>query len=145
MRLIFPRWSQQHKKNHIRSWLTTWNSRKRLPTSLFRKRVFWYHCRLAHWTVYFPATSDRWCLHQRFVILTASPSRESFSTNTTSHIIPPWRSVPSLQLGCQQFPNESIGRSDGQNFPPLSLELNPLDYQLWSYMHLWRMHATWRR
>lgn len=135
---------KQKKITFMRSWLTTWNCRKRPPTSLFRKRVAWYHCRLAQWTVYFPATSDRWCLHQLFVTLTILPSTESFSTNTTSHIIPPWRSAPLLQLGCQQFPNERIGRSDGENFPPLSLELNPLDYQLWSYMQLWCTHATWR-
>jgi hypothetical protein len=81
--------------------------------------VVWCHCRLAHWTVYFPATSDRWCLHQHFFILTTSTSRESFSADTMSHIIPSWRSTPLLQVGCQHFQNGWVGRSDRQNCPPV--------------------------
>ena len=34
----------------------------------------------------------------------------------------------------REFPNRWIGRGGAQNWPPLSSDLNPLDYHVWDYM-----------
>jgi len=33
-----------------------------------------------------------------------------------------------------KFPNQWIGRGGAQNWPPWSLDMNPLDYHVWGYM-----------
>jgi hypothetical protein len=33
-----------------------------------------------------------------------------------------------------KFPNQWIGRSGAQNWPPRSPDLNPLDYHVWGYV-----------
>jgi len=42
------------------------------------------------------------------------------------------------ESGCQylnqKFPNRWIGRSDTQNWPPRSPDLNPSNYHVWGYM-----------
>jgi len=49
----------------------------------------------------FSATSDRWYLRQRFATWTATTLREGSSTNTTSDVLPAWRSATSFQSGHQ--------------------------------------------
>ena len=54
-----------------------------------------------HWSVHFPATSDRWYLRQLFARWTSSTLRECSSTNTTTDILPAWHSTSLFQSGRQ--------------------------------------------
>jgi len=90
------------------------NCWKQLPISLFHKCVVWCHWWSTHWSVHFPATSDRWYLHQHFARWTASTLRECSSTNTMTDVQPACWSATSFQSGCQavsesKVPNRWIG------------------------------------
>lgn len=47
---------------------------------------------------------------------------------------PPHFSQVVRQYLNQQFPNQWIGHSSAQNWPPRSLDLNPLHYHVWCYV-----------
>jgi len=48
--------------------------------------------------------------------------------------VPPHFSQVVRQYPNHKFPNRWIGRGGAQNWPPLSPDLNPLDYHVWGYM-----------
>ena len=47
---------------------------------------------------------------------------------------PPYFSEVVRQYLNHKFPNYWIGHGVAQNWPPQSLDLNPLDYHMWGYM-----------
>jgi hypothetical protein len=72
---------------------------------------------------------------------TVSHLRDSSSTNTTSDMLPPWQSAPLTRSCLQAAFLVRIRRSYAWNWPPLSPDLNPLDYHVRAAWKLFVVYA----
>ena len=93
----------------------------------------------SHWSIHFPATSDRCYLRQLFrdelpALLENVPLQTRRQMYYQHDGAPPHFSQVVRQYLDHKFPNRWIGRGGTRNWPPRSPDLNPLDYHVWGYM-----------
>ena len=98
---------------------------------LWHKCLVWCQWWPHHWSVHFPATSDRWYLCQLFATWTASlqnvPLQTRWQMYCQHEAVPPHFSQVVRQDLNHKLPNCWTGRGSTQNWPPQSPDLNPFD------------------